>query len=131
MSKPFRNTKKSPIKARPCQRRTSLLPVALAGFTQFQANGQRHLVWQQPSRFSALMAWIRPSIQKLSHYSWTESLGRSLQPGLSTTHSVSFGMGMFLFIILLTVIFFLLAQSMVRHRFHEGGRIDSNGSMRQ
>ena len=44
---------------------------------------------------------------------------------------VSFGMGMFPFIILLTVIFFLLAQSMVRHRFHEGGRIDSNGSMGQ
>lgn len=41
-----------------------------------------------------------------------------------------FGLGSFLFAVFLTYIFFLLAQSMVRHRFHEGGRINRNGDIR-
>ena len=40
-----------------------------------------------------------------------------------------FGIGMLLFIVVLTLIFFLLAQSMVRHRFHEGGRFNKSGSI--
>jgi hypothetical protein len=39
------------------------------------------------------------------------------------------GIGAFLAIIVLTFIFFLLAQSMVRHRFHEGGWVNRNGSI--
>jgi hypothetical protein len=37
------------------------------------------------------------------------------------------GIRTLLFIVVLTVIFFLLAQSMVRHRFHEGGWVNRNG----
>jgi hypothetical protein len=40
-----------------------------------------------------------------------------------------FGMGHLLFIIVLAVIGFLLVQSMVQHRFHEGGRRQRNGSI--
>ncbi len=40
----------------------------------------------------------------------------------------SFGIGQFLFVVVLAVILFLLGQSMVRHRFHEGGRVHRNGS---
>jgi hypothetical protein len=40
----------------------------------------------------------------------------------------SFGIGQFLFVLVLAVILFLLGQSMVRHRFHEGGRVHRNGS---
>jgi len=40
-----------------------------------------------------------------------------------------FGIGRFLFIVILTVIFFMLAQSMVRHRFFRGGRVQRNGSI--
>ena len=36
----------------------------------------------------------------------------------------SFGIGNFLFIVVLAFVFFLLAQSMVRHRFHKGRRIE-------
>ena len=36
----------------------------------------------------------------------------------------SFGIGNFLFTVVLAFIFFLLAQSMVRHRFCEGRRIN-------
>ncbi|MGA9130800.1 MAG: hypothetical protein WB384_02250 [Candidatus Sulfotelmatobacter sp.] len=43
----------------------------------------------------------------------------------------SFGIGKFLFVVVLAVLFFLLAQSMVRHRFHEGGRVHRNGSIGQ
>ncbi len=43
----------------------------------------------------------------------------------------SFGMGRFLFVIALAIIFFLLGHSMVRHRFHEGGRRHWNGSVGQ
>ena len=40
-----------------------------------------------------------------------------------------FGIGRFLFIVILAVIFFMLAQSMVRHRFFRGGRVQRNGSI--
>jgi hypothetical protein len=43
----------------------------------------------------------------------------------------SFGMGHFLFVVLLAVVFFLLGHSMVRHRFFEGGRVHRNGSVGQ
>ncbi len=36
----------------------------------------------------------------------------------------SFGIGNFLFVVVLAFLFFLLAQSMVRHRFCEGRRIN-------
>jgi len=42
-----------------------------------------------------------------------------------------FGVGRFLFIVVLAIIFFLLAQSVVRHRFFSGGRINRNGTLRQ
>jgi hypothetical protein len=41
----------------------------------------------------------------------------------------SFGIGKFLFVIVLVVIFFLLAQTMVRHRFFRGGWVNRNGSI--
>jgi hypothetical protein len=41
-----------------------------------------------------------------------------------------FGIGKFLFIVVLAVIFFLLAQSMVHHRFFRGGWGNRNGSLR-
>ncbi len=41
-----------------------------------------------------------------------------------------FGVGKFLIIVVLAIIFFLLAQSMVRHRFHAGGRFNRNGTIR-
>jgi hypothetical protein len=42
-----------------------------------------------------------------------------------------FGIGQLLFIAVLAVIFFLLGQSMVRHRFFQGGREHRNGSVGQ
>jgi hypothetical protein len=42
-----------------------------------------------------------------------------------------FGIGSFLFAVALAVIFFLLAQTMVRHHFCEGGRDHRNGSIGQ
>jgi hypothetical protein len=42
-----------------------------------------------------------------------------------------FGIGSFLFIVVLAVILFLLAQSMVRHRFFSGGRLNRNGTISQ
>jgi hypothetical protein len=39
------------------------------------------------------------------------------------------GLGKFLFIVVLVVIFFLLGQSMVRHRFFRGGRRNQNSSI--
>jgi hypothetical protein len=42
-----------------------------------------------------------------------------------------FGLEKFLFVVVLAIIFFLLAQSMVRHRFFRGGRINRNGTLRQ
>ena len=41
----------------------------------------------------------------------------------------SFGIGKFLFVVVLAVILFLLVQSMVRHRFFRGGWVNRNGSL--
>ena len=41
----------------------------------------------------------------------------------------SFGIGKFLFGIVLAVIFFLLLHSMVHHRFFRGGGVNRNGSI--
>jgi hypothetical protein len=41
----------------------------------------------------------------------------------------SFGIGKFLFVVVLAVILFFLVQSMVRHRFFRGGRVNPNGSI--
>jgi hypothetical protein len=43
--------------------------------------------------------------------------------------SPRFGIRHFLFVVVLALILFWLAQSMVRHRFHEGGRLNRNGSI--
>jgi hypothetical protein len=43
----------------------------------------------------------------------------------------SFGIGQFLFVVVLVVVLFLLGQSMVRHRFFEGQRVHRNGSVGQ
>jgi hypothetical protein len=40
-----------------------------------------------------------------------------------------FGMGKFLFSIILTIILFLLVQSMARHLFFSGGSQDRHGSL--
>jgi len=42
-----------------------------------------------------------------------------------------FGMGSVLFAVVLAIIFFLLAQAMVRHRFFQGGRFGRNGALKQ
>jgi hypothetical protein len=42
-----------------------------------------------------------------------------------------FRIGQFLFVAVLAVILFLLGQSMVRHRFFQGGREHRNGSIGQ
>jgi hypothetical protein len=41
-----------------------------------------------------------------------------------------FQIGQFLFLVGLAVAFFLLAQSMVHHRFFRGGWINQNGTLR-
>jgi hypothetical protein len=41
----------------------------------------------------------------------------------------TFGMGQFLFAIVLTILLLLLLQSMVRHRFFRGGNIKQPGSI--
>ena len=43
----------------------------------------------------------------------------------------SFGIGKFLFVFLLALIFFLLVHSMVHHRFFRGGRVNRHGSIVQ
>jgi hypothetical protein len=43
----------------------------------------------------------------------------------------SFGTGQFVFVVILAVVLFLLGQSMVRHRFFQGGRYQRNGSVGQ
>ena len=43
----------------------------------------------------------------------------------------SFGIGQFVFVIVLLVMLILLGQSMVRHRFFQGGREHRNGSIGQ
>jgi hypothetical protein len=42
-----------------------------------------------------------------------------------------FGMGSILLAVVLAIIFFLLAQAMVRHRFFQGGRFGRNGTLKQ
>jgi len=49
------------------------------------------------------------------------------QPG---PKSPWFGIGRFLFVVILVVLFLLLGQSMVRHRFFRGGWVNRNGSLR-
>ena len=41
----------------------------------------------------------------------------------------SFGIGKFLFVVVLAVVLFLLVHSMVHHRFFRGGRVNRNGSI--
>ncbi len=41
----------------------------------------------------------------------------------------SFGIGKFLFVVLLAVIFLLLVNSMVHHRFFRGGRVNQHGTI--
>ena len=41
------------------------------------------------------------------------------------------GLAKFLFIVVLTVLIFLLAQSMVHHRFFQGGWMNSNADVTQ
>jgi hypothetical protein len=41
----------------------------------------------------------------------------------------SFGIGKFLFVVLLAVVFFLLVNSMVHHRFFKGGRVNRHGTI--
>jgi len=41
-----------------------------------------------------------------------------------------FRIGQFLFFVVLAVVFFLLAQSMVHHRFHRGGWLNQNDTLR-
>jgi hypothetical protein len=43
----------------------------------------------------------------------------------------SFGIGQFLFVVVLAVMLLLLGQSMVRHRFFGGQRVHRNGSIGQ
>jgi hypothetical protein len=43
----------------------------------------------------------------------------------------SFGIGQLVFAVVLVVILLLLGQSMVRHRFFQGGRDHRNGSIGQ
>jgi len=43
--------------------------------------------------------------------------------------ATGFGIASLLFAVVLAVIFLLLAQDMVRHRFFRGGRLNQNGSM--
>jgi hypothetical protein len=43
----------------------------------------------------------------------------------------SFGIGQFVWTLVLLVILLLLGQSMVRHRFFQGGRYHQNGSVGQ
>jgi hypothetical protein len=43
----------------------------------------------------------------------------------------SFGIRQFVFVVVLAVILLLLGQSMVRHRFFQGGREHRNGSIGQ
>jgi len=43
----------------------------------------------------------------------------------------AFGIGKFLFVVVLAVILFLLLQSMVHHRFFRGGRVNRKGTIVQ
>jgi hypothetical protein len=52
-------------------------------------------------------------------------------PGSEEPKSRWSGIGKFLFIVALVIIFYLLGQSMVHHRFFQGGRVHRNGSIGQ
>jgi hypothetical protein len=41
-----------------------------------------------------------------------------------------FGIGRLLFVVILVILFFLLGQSMLRHRFFRGGSVNRIGSLR-
>jgi hypothetical protein len=58
----------------------------------------------------------------ITYLNTTESEGR--KPSL-------LGTGQIVFTVVLVVILFLLGQSMVRHRFFQGGRFHQNGSVGQ
>jgi hypothetical protein len=51
-------------------------------------------------------------------------------PGRAGRRPLRLGIGGFLFLVVLGVIFFLLAQSMVHHRFFRGGWVNRNGVVR-
>jgi hypothetical protein len=57
--------------------------------------------------------------------------GSSNTPSPEVPKPPSFGVGHFVFVLFLAVIFFLLGHSMVRHRFFQGGRFHRNGSIGQ
>jgi ABC-type microcin C transport system permease subunit YejE len=40
------------------------------------------------------------------------------------------GIGKFLLLAIMTIMFFLLAQSMVRHRFHRGGWVNKHDTLK-
>ncbi|HVB55274.1 MAG TPA: hypothetical protein VNE63_02440 [Candidatus Acidoferrales bacterium] len=50
-------------------------------------------------------------------------------PGRAGRRPPRFGIVGLLFIVVLAVVIFLLAQDMVRHRFFRGGRVNRNGSI--
>jgi hypothetical protein len=50
-------------------------------------------------------------------------------PGAEERRSIWLGIGKFLFIVVLAVLFFLLAHNMVRHRFFRGGWSNQHGSI--
>ncbi len=50
-------------------------------------------------------------------------------PGAEERRPIRLGIGKFLFIIVLAVLFFLLAHNMVRHRFFRGGWRNQHGSI--
>jgi hypothetical protein len=50
--------------------------------------------------------------------------------GPEERRSIWLGIGKFLFVVVLAVLFFLLAHNMVRHRFFRGGWVNRNGSLR-
>ena len=53
----------------------------------------------------------------------------SNRPGPAERRLPRFGIVGLLFIVVLAVGIFLLAQDMVRHRFFRGGRVNRNGSI--
>jgi len=59
-------------------------------------------------------------------------VGTDLKPaGPEREKSPWFQVGLFLFLVALAVAVFFLGQSMVRHRFNQGGRIDRYGHIKQ
>jgi hypothetical protein len=58
-------------------------------------------------------------------------IGSSNTPTTAGREPPSFGLGTLVAVVVLAVILFLLGQSMVRHRFFEGGRELQNGSIGQ